>query len=201
VRLLQDFTTDPDQLEKTLRNLSAARGDAAALDAVAEALKLLEQRRPERRRVILLIAEKHDRASRRKFGDVLRDVQRQNVLIYWLTYSPTLTGLGAKPKGTVAPYDSGSQNLLRIIPELATMGKPAAAQELSKATGGRSVGFLKQDALEEAIQSVASEVHRQYMVSFQPKPSAAPRFHAIRVAVKDRPELLARTRAGYWPLQ
>ena len=201
VRLLQDFTTDPDQLEKTLRGLRAARGDAAPLDAVVEALRLLAERRPERRRVILLIAEKHDRASKRKFDEVLRNVERQNVLIYWLTYSPTLTGLGAKPKDTVAPYDSGSQNLLNIIPELATLGKPAAAQELSKVTGGRTVGFLKQDALEEAIQSVAGEVHRQYMVSFQAKPGNPVKFHSIRVEVKDRPELVARTRAGYWPLQ
>jgi VWFA-related protein len=208
---LQDFTTDPGQLEKTLRSLHVNRGDAASLDAVAEALKLLEQRKPERRRVILLIAEKHDRASQRKFAGVLREVQRQNVLIYWLTYSPTLTAYTARPRtvkstdpkkdGELIPYDPGSQNLLNIIPELAQLGKPAAAQELAKATGGRTVGFLKQDALEEAIQSVAAEVHRQYMVSFQPLPSPPGRFHSIRVAVKGKPELLARTRAGYWPLQ
>ncbi|HXB69233.1 MAG TPA: VWA domain-containing protein [Candidatus Acidoferrales bacterium] len=208
---LQDFTTDPSQLEKTLRSLHVNRGDAASLDAVAEALKLLEQRKPERRRVILLIAEKRDRASQRKFAGVLREVQRQNVLIYWLTYSPTLTAYTARPRtvksadpkkdGELVPYDPGSQNLLNIIPELAQLGKPAAAQELAKATGGRSVGFLKQDALEEAIQSVAAEVHRQYMVSFQPRPSPPGKFHSIRVEVKGKPELLARTRAGYWPLQ
>jgi VWFA-related protein len=211
VRELQDFTTDPDQLEKTLRNLHVQRGDAASLDAVAEALKLLQQRKPERRRVILLIAENHDRASKRKFADVLREVQRQNVVIYWLTYSPSLTAFTARPKtvkstgsekdGELIPYDAGSQNLLNIIPELAQLGKPAAAQQLSKATGGRTVGFLKQDALEEAIQSVAAEVHRQYMVSFQPRPSLPGKFHSIRVAVKGQPELQARTRAGYWPLQ
>jgi VWFA-related protein len=211
VRELQDFTTDPDQLEKTLRNLPVQRGDAASLDAVAEALKLLQQRKPERRRVILLIAEERDRASHRKFDDVLRDVQRQNVVIYWLTYSPSLTALTAKPRtvkstgsgkdGELIPNDTGSQNLLNIIPELAQLGKPAAAQQLSKATGGRTVGFLKQDALEEAIQSVAAEVHRQYMVSFQPRPSPPGKFHSIRVAVPSQPELQARTRAGYWPLQ
>ena len=211
VRGLQDFTTDPDQLEKTLRNLHVQSGDAAPLDAVAEALKVLERRKPERRRVILLIAERHDRASKRKFAEVLRAVERQNVLIYWLTYSPSLTAFTAKPRtvkstdpqkdGELIPNDAGSQNLLNIIPELAQLGKPAAAQELAKATGGRTVGFLKKDALEEAIQSVAAEVHRQYMVSFQPRPSLPGKFHTIRVEVKGKPELQARTRAGYWPLQ
>jgi len=211
VNALQDFTTDPDQLEKTLRRLHVESGATASLDAVAEALKLLQQRKPERRRVILLIAETRDRASKRKFADVLREVERQNVLIYWLTYSPSLTAFTARPKtvkstdpskdGEPIPYDPGPQNLLNIIPELAQLGKPAAAQELTKATGGRTVGFLKQDALEEAIQSVAAEVHRQYMVSFQPRPSPPGRFHSIRIEVKGKPELQARTRAGYWPLQ
>ena len=211
VNPLQDFTTDPDQLEKTLRHLHVESGAAASLDAVAEALKLLEQRKPERRRVILLIAETRDRASKHKFAGVLREVERQNVLIYWLTYSPSLTASTARPKtvkstdpkkdGEPIPYDPGPQNWLNIVPEMTQLGKPAAAQELSKATGGRTVGFLKQDALEEAIQSVAAEVHRQYMVSFQPHPSSQGRFHSIRVEVKGRPELQARTRAGYWPLQ
>lgn len=210
VRLLQDFTTDPDQLEKALSHLYVQSGDAASLDAVSEGLKLLGQRKRERRRVILLIAEKRDRASKRKFTEVLKEVQRQNVLIYWLTYSPSLTALTGRPRtvksadpaknGEPIPYDSGTQNLLNIIPEMAQLGKPAAAQELTKATGGRTVGFLKQDALEEAIQSVASEIHRQYMVSFQPPPSPPGKFHSIRIEVLGRPDAQARTRAGYWPL-
>ena len=202
VRVRQEFTTDADELEKTLRSLHTSYGNAAILDAVTESLRLLEQRRPERRRVILLIAEKRDRASKRKFDQVLREVQRHNVQIYWLTYSPSLTPLTDRPKvkdGQPVLYDSGAQNWLNIIPELANQGKPAVAQELTKATGGRTVGFLKQDALEEAIQSVGAEVHRQYMVSFQPAAGAADQFHSIRIEVKGRPELKVRARAGYWP--
>ena len=202
VRVRQEFTTDADELEKTLRGLHTSYGTAAILDAVTESLRLLEQRRPERRRVILLIAEKRDRASKRKFDQVLREVQRHNVQIYWLTYSPSLTPLTDRPKvkdGQPVLYDSGAQNWLNIIPELANQGKPAVAQELTKATGGRTVGFLKQDALEEAIQSVGAEVHRQYMVSFQPAAGAADQFHSIRIEVKGRPELKVRARAGYWP--
>jgi VWFA-related protein len=211
VNPLQEFTTDSDVLEKTMRGLRVEGVGAVTLDAVMEALKLLEQRRPERRRVILLIAEKRDRSSKLKFSAVLQEAQRQNVLIYWLTYSPSLTAYTARPKtvksqdpgkdGEPIPYDPGPPNLLNIIPELAHLGKPDAAQELSKATGGRTANFLKKDALEEAIQAVAAEIHRQYILSFQPRPSAPGQFHTIRVAVKGRPELQARTRDGYWPLQ
>jgi VWFA-related protein len=211
VNPLQEFTTDSDVLEKTMRRLRVEGAGAVTLDAIMQALKMLEQRRPERRRVILLIAEKRDRSSKLKFPGVLQEVQRQNVLIYWLAYSPALTAYSARPKtveskdpsknGEPIPYDGGSPNLLNIIPELAHLSKPDAAQELSQATGGRTSSFLKKEALEAAIQAVAAEIHRQYIVSFQPRPSAAGQFHSIHVAVRGRPELVARTRAGYWPLQ
>jgi len=55
--------------------------------------------------------------------------------------------------------------------------------------------------LEKAIQLVGEEVHRQYILSFEPKASEPGKFHAIRVVVKDQPELQTRTRDGYWPVQ
>jgi hypothetical protein len=63
------------------------------------------------------------------------------------------------------------------------------------------MGFLKKESLEEAIQSIGAEIHRQYVVSFQPPSAPAGQYHAIRIAVKGRPDLLARTRAGYWTAQ
>ena len=49
---------------------------------------------------------------------------------------------------------------------------------------------------------MGEEVHRQYILSFEPKGGRGPeKFHAIRVVVKDRPELRAKTREGYWALQ
>jgi hypothetical protein len=55
--------------------------------------------------------------------------------------------------------------------------------------------------LEQAIQLVGEEVHRQYILSFEPKGGEPGKFHAIRVAVKNRPELQVKTREGYWALQ
>jgi hypothetical protein len=55
--------------------------------------------------------------------------------------------------------------------------------------------------LEQAIQLVSEEVHRQYLLSFEPKGGEPGQFHAIRVAVNNRPDLQAKTRAGYWALQ
>jgi len=48
---------------------------------------------------------------------------------------------------------------------------------------------------------VGEEVHRQYILSFQPKNTEPGKYHAIRVAVKGRPELQVKSREGYWALQ
>jgi len=78
--------------------------------------------------------------------------------------------------------------------------KPDLSSLFTRTTGGRSLNFLKKSALEHAIQLVSEEVHRQYILSFQPQGGQPGTFHAIRVEVKTRPELHAKTRAGYWVL-
>jgi hypothetical protein len=143
-----------------------------------------------------------------KFPVVLREAQRQNVLIYWLTYSPFLEPFTAgqktvkskdpKKDGEPLPPDSAPGNLLSVFTELAHQGKPDNSVQLTRTTGGRAVGFLKQEALEEAIQAIASEVHRQYIVSFTPPTGKTGEYHTIRIEVKGHAELTARTRAGYW---
>jgi len=70
----------------------------------------------------------------------------------------------------------------------------------TRTTGGQTLSFLKKNALEQAIQLVGEEVHRQYILSFEPKGGEPGKFHTIRAVVKGRPELQTRTREGYWAL-
>jgi hypothetical protein len=86
------------------------------------------------------------------------------------------------------------------LSELVRLHKPDLAGLFTKTTGGLTLNFLKKHALEQAIELVGQEVHRQYILSFEPKGGEPGHFHAIRVAVKDRPELRATTRDGYWAL-
>jgi len=105
------------------------------------------------------------------------------------------------PDDTPVPPDLGPGGLVYAIGELAHLRKPDLSALFTSATGGRSLFFLKKNALEQAIQLVGAEVHRQYILTFQPKGGEPGRYHAIHVTVKDRPELTVRTRAGYWALQ
>ena len=196
-RVLSDFTANPDRLAVNLRSLHPRGKGAATLEAVAEALATLNKRPSSQRRVLLVIAEGRDRSSKIRLEAVAQAAQRQNVLIYWLTYSPFVSAL----TGSSTSQNATSGNLLNVFTEVGQQGKPDAAAELTRLTGGRVIHYLKKESLEEAVQAIGAEVHRQYLVSFQPPPSPPGQYHSIRIVVKGRPELSARTRAGYWTVQ
>lgn len=224
VKVHQDFTGNPDLVIHALRMLRKEGDDAHILDGLRQALVMLEKRASHRRRIILMLAEKRDRSSRTKLAEVVEQVQRLNAEVYWLTYSPFLEPFTVKPKtaedlkpeaervkvqqcatcpapdDTPVPPDLGPGGYLYGIEELMRLRKPDLSKLFTTDTGGRTLSFLKKNALEEAIQLVGEEVHRQYILSFQPKGGEPGMFHTIRVTINGRPELRARTRDGYWPL-
>jgi VWFA-related protein len=225
VKVHQEFTSNPDFVIHSLRMLRMEGGDAHILDAMHQALLMLEHRPPGRRRIILMIAERRDRSSETKLPEVVEQVQRQNAAVYWLTYSPFLEPFTVKPKtaedlkpeaarikvqtcalcpapdDTPVPFDVGPGGNIYAIKELIRLHKPDLSGLFTKTTGGRELSFLKKSALEQAIQLVSEEVHRQYILSFEPKGGEPGEFHTIRVAVKNRPELKVKTRGGYWVVQ
>jgi VWFA-related protein len=82
VKVHQDFTGNPDLVTHALRMLRKEGGNAHMLDALREALLMLEKRPPGRRRIILMIAEKRDRSSQAKLPEVMEQTERLNAAIY-----------------------------------------------------------------------------------------------------------------------
>jgi VWFA-related protein len=215
VNLRQDFTGNPDLVSHALRMLRKDGDGAHMLDALRQALVMLQRRPLDRRRIILMVAEKRDRSSAAKLDDVMEQLERVNAAVYWLTFSPFLEPFTRKamtaedlkpiakrnklqPDNTAVPQDVGSGNALG---ELYRLHKPDLAALFARTTGGDTLSFLKKDALEQSIHRIGAEVHSQYILSFQPKTSDSGKFHTIRVVVKDRPDFHVRTRAGYWALE
>jgi VWFA-related protein len=225
VKVRQDFTPNPDLVIHALRMLRKEGANADMLDALKQALVMLERRPAGRRRIVLMIAEKRDRASQATLAEVMERVQRLNAVVYWLTYSPFLEPFTVKqktaedlkpeeqrikvakcalcphPDDTPVPADLGPGNIIYGLGELFRLHKPDLSSLFTETTGGRTLSFLKKSGLEQTIQLVGEEVHRQYILSFEPKGGEAGKFHAIRIAVKNRPELVAKTRTGYWAVQ
>ncbi len=224
VRVHQEFTSNPDMVIHAMRMLRKEGGDAHMLDAMRQALLMLEQRPPQRRRIILMIGEKRDRSSKTKLPDVVERVQRLNASVYWLTYSPFLEPFTVRPKtaedlkpeaeriktrkcalcpspdDTPVPPDLGPGGSIYGLGELIRLRQPDLASLFTKTTGGRTLNFLKKNALERAIQLVSEEVHRQYVLGFEPKGGESGTFHALRVVAKNQPDFQVKTRAGYWAL-
>jgi VWFA-related protein len=225
VKVHQEFTNNPESVIHSLRMLRKDGSGAQILEAMRQGLLMLEGRPAGRRRIILMIAERRDRSGTAKLPEVVERVQRLNATVYWLTYSPFLEPFTVKPKtaedlkpeaerikvkqcalcerpdDTPVPADLGPGSLLYGIGELIRLRQPDLSRLFTNTTGGRTLGFLKKNALEQAIQLVGEEVHRQYILSFEPKGGEPGTFHAIRIAVKNRPELRVKTREGYWALQ
>jgi VWFA-related protein len=230
VNVHQDFTGDADAVTHAIRMLRQEGSNAHILDALKQALVMLEKRPAGRRRIVLMIAEKRDRGSAAKLVEVMAQAQRLNATVYWVTYSPFLQpftvknkvaedlkpiaerrkytdcaqtptwllALCKRPDETPVPYEPGPGSPIYAIGELARLVQPDLSTLFTETTGGRTLSFLKKNALEQAIQLVSQEVHRQYILTFEPKGSEAGAFHSIRVTVKDKPKLHVTTRAGYW---
>ncbi len=224
VRLHQDFTGDPGPISHALRMLRKEGDSAHTLDALRKAADMFEARKNGRRRILLLIGEKRDRSSRSKLPVVMERIQSLNVAVYWLTYSPFLEPFTVRPKtvedtrpidqriktrqcdfcrdpdNTPVPADIGPGGFIYALGELGRLSQPDLSLLFTRTTGGRTLNFLKKNALEDAIQLVGAEVHRQYILNFSPKSGDAGAFHTIRVEVQDRPDLQVKSREGYWSL-
>ena len=162
VKVHQDFTGNPDLVIHALRMLRKEGGGAHMLDALRQATLLLEQRPRERRRIILMVAEKRDRGSEAKLAEVIERVQRLNAAVYWLTYSPFLQPFTVKPKtaedlkpeaeriktrqcalcpvpdDTPVPPDLGPGGYIYAIGELVRLRQPDLSSLFTTTTGGRT---------------------------------------------------------------
>ncbi len=215
-----EFTKSPDDLIHAFKKLRPDGYDAVTLDAITMALDMLSHRPPGRRPIICVIGETRDRSSGAKLPEVVRDIERQNVAVYWLTYSAFLApysdrkvktygdiedekekGLDKKHDETRVPDDSIPFDLLAGIKELARLSKPNIANLLTRTTGATAINSFSKRQLEKAIHEIGDEVHRQYILSFPPPVSTPGLFHKIRVEVIGRPDLHVKTREGYWTVQ
>ncbi len=89
VTQLLDFTSNSDAIEKTFTDLTRGTSGARLYDGLSQAVRLLRDRPPARRRVIVTMAEATDTGSEDRLGDVLREAQLANITIYSVGLSST----------------------------------------------------------------------------------------------------------------
>jgi VWFA-related protein len=166
----------------------------------------LETGNPKRRRVILLISEGRDHGSETSVERAMERLQRANVTVYALLYSPFLTAWTVKSGARVGDEDAhdsmpalqqGGMDLIPLIVGAASAGKLATAKMLARFTGGAAISFAKKDALERAIAKAGEDLHSQYLLTFEDTAPADGRLHSIAVQV-DSPNAIVRSRQAFW---
>jgi len=218
----QDFTNEATKVSEALKNLKPGSTSHAVIDAEMECIRMLKKRPPDRRRVLLIIAEKRDRGSQMRVREALTEAEFANVGIYSLDISSlvaTLTGEQIPPRpppipataehvpaGAYATPTSVEQNyyLGNYIPMFVDIFKGVKSlfvddtlDVFTRFTGGKEYAWVSEKSLEKAVQSISDELHSQYLLSYSPNNPTDGGFHEIKVVV-NRPGLEVRTRPGYW---
>jgi len=165
------FTSDPLVLHAALTRAIGGHGRTALYDAVSAALDHVS-RGSRQRKVLVVISDGGDNASRTSLEAVLAKARASNAVIYTI--------------GLVDP--------------LAQETNPAVLRRLSEATGGRSFRPDSIDRVGDALRAIGADIRNGYTLGYVPDNGITDgRFRRIRVVVRaeDGRMLTVRTRAGY----
>lgn len=224
MRVMQDFTTDPDKIKVGVDKITAGNSSSRMIDAVDRAVYMLRNRPKDNRKIILLVSETRDQASEGRVRESLIDAQLSNVVVYTVDITQLavrLTEKAAPPRpnpiditaqqtvgGHPPTPTTDSQNYgpsqVQFMPLLQEIYKDtkrifidSPPEVFAKGTGGAEFSFVKQKGLEDAIQRISQEIRSQYLISYNPNNKGEPGFHAISVGLEN-PRYVAKTRPGYW---
>jgi Ca-activated chloride channel homolog len=207
--ILQEFTSDPEQLNERIRMLKAG-GGKALYDAIYHACreKMLPQAKSlNARRVLVVISDGRDVQSEHTLDEAISMARRAETVIYTLgitaygfhnTGNPVLDEL-AKSTGGAAYYP------LEKTPgtDMATghlsqgqIGDTSQNKGLGASTGIFSATRLMQIA--DSLESIGRELSEQYSIQYTPLNDRADgTYRAIRVEV-NRKNYTVRAKAGYF---
>ena len=224
-KLVVPFTYDHDRIQKAISDLKPGDGGAHLYDALARAVRMLENQPPNRRRVIVAVSESVDTGSVTKLGSVLRDAQLANISIYTVGLSSTAAQLRSAPSQASGPtfgppgtfsrpgvpgtpqtpltmqQTSGNVDMLSLVETLVKLGinlvSPEALEAASAATGGDHVKTFHDNSIEQAMNRVGQELHAEYTLAYDAPTGGPWGYHQITVKVT-KPGFDVRTRPGYF---
>lgn len=211
IHVVQRFTGDPDTLGDTFAKISGSGGGDTLrlIDGVNVACDLLAARKETARRLIVLISESRDLHSKARFADVAVKAQKENIVIYTISYSPFTTAFTQKASdqpplpdepGLYDPNDKGGMNLLALPMLLVQLSHVNVSEAFAQSTGGSHGKFTTLRGLETQLITIGNGVHNRYNLSFTPPQKQAVGYHNLSVSVRNaKPKnWQVHARPGYW---
>jgi VWFA-related protein len=201
-----DTTQDPEKLLDKIRKLRPG-GGAALYDAIYMACtsRALVKGEPiEPRRILVVIGDGHDSASKKTIDEVLELAQRNLVTIYGVsTMSFGFTAEGDRNLRRLAEETGGRveyplENVYKDV--IGYLEKPSDAGNYAMTVGTGAYASQLAQGMFRAIANVAGEVTTQYILRYIPNGGDPEKiFRNIRVDVPGYPNVKIRTRKGYFP--
>jgi Ca-activated chloride channel homolog len=180
------FTSDRQMLLRVLRTKLQEKGPTPLWNSVDAAIDTLKPQ--DGRRVVLVFTDGGDdpgnfKLNNMSFMDIMLRAQRADVMVYAIGLEsrgmPMIGGGG----GGIGGGFGGSNRPDPGLPEIA------------KETGGGYFELRRGDDLAATFARVADELHRQYLIGFEPL-ALDDKMHKLEVRVK-KPGLKVRARKEY----
>lgn len=174
-----DFTSDLTEMKTALERIDA-RGSTALFDAVIGSLDHLKKGTRDKK-VILVVTDGEDNASRHSLENAVEQAQRSNALIY-------AVGLFS---------DDDIKHDHRAMKRART-----ALSQLANATGGLAFFPENVEDTEAICTQIARDIRNQYTMAYYPTNAARDgSFRSVQVEVippRGAGKLTVRTRTGYF---
>ena len=169
----QDFTSNINQLKEALEKIEA-RGGTALYDAVVASADHLKKNAKLERKVLFVVTDGEDNASRESLEQAVRRLQEEN--------GPTVYAIG-------------------LLGEEKQRRAHRALQTMTERTGGISFFPRTLDEVDAISRSVAHDIRNQYTIGYKPtNPKSTGGYRAIHVDARAHGygKLTVRTRSGYY---
>jgi Mg-chelatase subunit ChlD len=198
-------TPDPEPLVAKLRSMKPG-GGSALFDAIYMSCtnrKLVKGEPIEPRRVIVVIGDGHDDASKRTLNQVIELAQKNLVTVYCISTSAF---------GFANEYD---KNLVRLAQETGGrvvyplenvyrdtdgyLSKPSDDGNYALKVGMGEYASKVATGMYHAVADIAGEVTTQYIIRYIPQNDSGKPYRNVKVVV-DLPNVKVRARKGYYAL-
>ena len=173
----QDFTNDLLKLKEALEKIDAKGGTALYEAVVASAAHLKQNARLERK-VLFVVTDGEDNASRETLEQAVKQLQEEN--------GPQVYAIGILGD---EEHPRKARKALEII---------------AQRTGGLAFFPKTLDEVDEISRQVAHDIRNQYTIGYKPtNPRSTGGFRQIRVEakVKGHGKMTVRTKSGYYAMQ
>jgi Ca-activated chloride channel family protein len=203
--LLLDTSTDPEPMVQKLQKMKPS-GGSALYDAIYMACtsrKLIQGEPIEPRRILVIVGDGHDNASKKTLDEALEIAQRNLVTIYGVSTvafgfanddAKNLVRLAEETGGRVEYPLEGVYNDVQGF-----LSTPSDEGNYALKVGTGQYAAELANGMYRAVEAVVGEVTTQYIIRYIPNSADAKKlFREIQVKV-NLANVKVRARKGYYP--